>query len=90
MSVLSSQYPNTVFQWLRAFYIYGDDRYSNSIFAKIVAAVEQGQSKFPFNTGTNRYDFISVEELGRQIVLYSKGIDWDEKKIIKSKVPYRK
>ncbi|WP_079698525.1 dTDP-4-dehydrorhamnose reductase [Provencibacterium massiliense] len=67
MSVLSSQYPNTVFQWLRAFYIYGDDRYSNSIFAKIVAAVEQGQSKFPFNTGTNRYDFISVEELGRQI-----------------------
>lgn len=54
-------------QWLRAYYIYGDDKFSNSIFAKIVAAAEEGKKTFPLNSGKNKYDFISVDELAEQI-----------------------
>ena len=54
-------------QWLRAYYIYGDDKRNNSIFSKIVLAEEAGQAEFPFTTGKNLYDFISVEELAEQI-----------------------
>lgn len=54
-------------QWLRAYYIYGDDKRSNSIFAKIVLAAEEGKKTFPFTTGKNLYDFISVDELAVQI-----------------------
>jgi len=56
-----------VFQWLRGFYIYGDDKKNNSIFAKIVLAAEEGKTEFPFTTGKNLYDFIHVEELANQI-----------------------
>jgi len=58
---------NIVFQWLRAFYIYGDDKKNNSIFAKIILASEEGKTEFPFTTGKNLYDFIHVEELANQI-----------------------
>lgn len=51
-------------QWLRAYYIYGDDKRSVSIFGKILMAAERGDRLFPFTTGKNKYDFISVEELG--------------------------
>lgn len=54
-------------QWLRAYYIYGDDKRSNSIFAKIVAAAEEGKESFPFTSGKNKYDFISVDTLAEQI-----------------------
>ncbi|WP_306232646.1 NAD-dependent epimerase/dehydratase family protein [Agrococcus beijingensis] len=54
-------------QWLRAYYIYGDDRNNQSIFTKLLEAVEHGKKTFPFTTGTNRFDFIRVDELGRQI-----------------------
>lgn len=54
-------------QWLRAYYIYGDDKYSNSIFAKIVRAEEEGQREFPFTTGKNKYDFIHVNDLAYMI-----------------------
>lgn len=54
-------------QWLRAYYIYGDDKCSNSIFAKIVMAAEQKKETFPLNSGKNKYDFITVEELADQI-----------------------
>ena len=56
-----------VFQWLRAFYIYGDDKRNNSIFAKLLLAAEEGKKEFPFTTGKNLYDFIHVEELADQI-----------------------
>lgn len=58
---------NVCLQWLRAYYIYGDDKRNNSIFAKLVLAEEAGQEKFPFTTGKNKYDFIEVDELARQI-----------------------
>lgn len=57
------------FQWLRAYYIFGDDLYGNSIFCKIRQAVKDGKTTFPFTTGKNKYDFIYVEELAKQISL---------------------
>lgn len=57
----------TTVQWLRAFYIYGDDRNNQSIFTKLLEAAEQGKRTFPFTSGTNQFDFIHVDELGRQI-----------------------
>lgn len=52
-----------VVQWLRAYYIYGDDKKNNSIFAKLIRAEEEGKEKFPFTTGKNKYDFIHVDKL---------------------------
>ncbi len=62
---------NVCCQWIRGYYIVGDDLKSNSIFSKIVAAVEEGKTEFPFTTGRNKYDFITVEELGVQIATTS-------------------
>ena len=50
-------------QWLRCFYIIGDDRKNNSIFCKILKAADEGKTIFPFNSGKNKYDFIKVDEL---------------------------
>jgi len=55
------------FQWLRAFYIYGDDLKSQSIFAKLIRAEQEGKVTFPFTTGKNKYDFIHVNTLAEQI-----------------------
>lgn len=55
------------FQWLRCFYIYGDDRNNQSIFSRILVAADEGKANFPFTSGVNEYDFVRVEELGRQI-----------------------
>ena len=55
------------FQWLRAFYIYGNDEKAQSIFGKILRAAKAGEERFPFTTGKNLYDFITVKELARQI-----------------------
>lgn len=54
-------------QWLRCFYIVGDDRRNNSIFTKILAASSEGRTTFPLNSGELLCDFIKVDELGRQI-----------------------
>jgi len=58
---------NVIWQWLRAYYIYGDDERNNSIFAKIIQAEKEGLLEFPFNTGKNKYDFIRVDELARML-----------------------
>ena len=57
--------------WLRAYYILGDDKKNNSIFAKLLAAAEAGKKEFPFTTGKAKYDFIQVDELAKQIVAAS-------------------
>lgn len=62
-SFLYADQHNCILQWLRCYYIYGDDKKSNSIFGKILKAEDEGKSKFPFTTGKNKYDFISVDEL---------------------------
>lgn len=56
-----------IFQWLRAYYILGDDRKNNSIFCKLLNAADEGRKTFPFTTGKNKYDFITVDELAHLI-----------------------
>ena len=56
-----------VLQWLRCFYILGDDRNNNSIFCKILQAAEVGKDTFPFTTGKNKYDFTKVDKLADMI-----------------------
>jgi len=59
----------TSLRWLRCYYILGDDRNNNSIFTRILEAVDAGKATFPFTTGKNLYDFIDVGELGHQIAV---------------------
>jgi len=66
---------STSLAWARAYYIYGDDRRSDSIFRKLLDAADEGRTEFPFTTGKNRYDFIRVEELGRQIAALTDAED---------------
>lgn len=54
-------------QWVRAYYILGDDLKNNSIFSKIVRMESEGQKTFPFTSGKNKFDFISVDVLAEQI-----------------------
>lgn len=56
-----------VLQWMRGFYILGDDKNNHSIFTKLLEAANAGKEKFPFTTGKTKYDFITVEELAGQI-----------------------
>lgn len=56
-----------VFQWIRAYYIMGDDLHNNSIFSKIMKMEQDDQEIFPLNSGKNKYDFIEVNELAKQI-----------------------
>lgn len=64
---LYAKQKNCKFMWLRAYYIYGDDTFGNSIFCKIRKAANEGQKFFPFTTGKNKYDFIHIDELANQI-----------------------
>ncbi|MEV4735669.1 MULTISPECIES: NAD-dependent epimerase/dehydratase family protein [unclassified Microbacterium] len=66
---------STSLAWARAYYIYGDDRRSNSVFRKLLEAADEGRTEFPFTTGKNLYDFIRVEELGRQIAALTDATD---------------
>lgn len=54
-------------QWIRCFYILGDDHLNNSIFSKMLRAEGEGRESFPLNTGELLYDFIHVVELGDMI-----------------------
>ena len=58
---------NCILQWCRAYYILGDDKNNHSIFTKLLEAEEAGKEKFPFTSGKNKYDFITVSELALQI-----------------------
>ena len=65
--ILYTQQKGVILQWLRAYYILGDDKHNNSIFCKLLLAAEEGKKTFPFTTGKNKYDFITVDELAKQI-----------------------
>ncbi|MDE6284808.1 MAG: NAD(P)-dependent oxidoreductase [Bacilli bacterium] len=56
-----SEKSNAVFQWLRGYYLYGDDAFGNSIFCKLRQAVNEGKRTFPFTSGKNKYDFIPID-----------------------------
>lgn len=66
MMLYTSQH-NVILQWLRCYYILGDDKKNNSIFSKLLQAAEDGKKSFPFTTGKNKYDFINVDELAELI-----------------------
>lgn len=68
---LAAKQNEAMLQWIRAYYIVGDDLHGDSIFSKIARAAQEGKTHFPFTTGKNRYDFISISELARQIALIS-------------------
>lgn len=54
-------------QWLRPFTVYGDDARNQSILSKIMQWEAEGKPSFPFTDGSEQYDYISVDELARQI-----------------------
>lgn len=58
---------STILQWLRGFYIYGDDWSNHSIFTKLLEADRNGQTRFPFTSGKNKYDFITVNKLADMV-----------------------
>lgn len=58
---------NSVFQWLRGYYIVGNSKYGASIFSKITAAIEEGIKEFPFTMGQNQYDFIDYPDFCMQV-----------------------
>ncbi len=53
---------NVIFQWLRGFYIVGNNEFGNSIFSKITTAEAKGESLFPFTLGLNQWDFIDYND----------------------------
>lgn len=70
-SLLLAEKTNTSLMWLRAYYILGDDSNNNSIFSKITQMEHEGKASFPFVSGKNKYDFINVDELAKQIATAS-------------------
>ena len=56
------------FQWLRGYYIVGNDINGASIFSKIAAAAVQGKKTFPFTMGQNQYDFIDYPDFCLKVV----------------------
>ena len=65
--ILATKSHGCVLQWIRAYYIVGDDLKSNSIFAKSRTAALEGKTHFPFTSGKNKYDFIDIDDLATQI-----------------------
>lgn len=56
------------YQHLRFFYTYGDDeKSSGSIFSKILQMEKEGKKKFPFTDGKNKFDYIEIHKLAKQI-----------------------
>lgn len=64
-----TQSNNIPLYWLRAFYILGDDLCNHSLFSKIIKMEQEGQTTFPFTSGKNLYDFITVDDLATQIAM---------------------
>ncbi len=66
-SKLCAEKHKAIYQWIRAYYIYGDDLKGSSIFAKLQQANIEGKVKFPFTSGKNKYDFIHIDKLAEMI-----------------------
>ena len=58
---------NTIFQWLRGFYIVGNTEDGSSIFSKIVQAANKKQKEFPFTMGLNQFDFLDYGEFCKKV-----------------------
>ncbi len=68
---------NVCVQWTRGYYITGDDRNNHSIFAKLLEAADAGKTTFPFTSGKNKYDFMTVGELAFQIASVAEQTEVD-------------
>lgn len=66
--LITSSETKCILRWLRAFYITGDEENGRNIFSKILLSSQRGMKRFPFTTGTNKYDFIDVKLLCRMIL----------------------
>lgn len=64
--LLCRQY-GAVFQWIRGYYIVGNEQYGSSIFSKIAAAEAKGDAWFPFTSGQNQWDFLTYDKFCQQI-----------------------
>jgi dTDP-6-deoxy-L-talose 4-dehydrogenase (NAD+) len=75
--LLKNDYPELIVQWVRGFYIMGDDQMNHSIFTKIMEADKEGKTEFPFTSGKNKYDFIDVNDMSYDIahVAMQKEVD---------------
>lgn len=60
---------NCTRKWLRAYYIYGNDDFGASIFCKIRKTYHSGGTEFNLTKGTNKFDFIEIDELAKIISL---------------------
>lgn len=66
--MLAKEYEGATVQWIRGYYITGDDQLNNSIFAKLMQAEQEGKETFPFTSGKNKYDFLDIQEMVEDIV----------------------
>ena len=71
---LYAKQKNTLFQWLRGYYIVSNKTIGCSIFSKLVKAHLEGKTEFPFTMGENQFDFIEYDDFCYQV---SKTIQQD-------------
>lgn len=60
---------NKNFQWLRGFYIVGNEITGSSIFSKISKAAQSGEKTFPFTQGLNQFDFLDYNDFCYQTAM---------------------
>lgn len=65
--VMMTNGKDTIWQWLRGYYIVGHSEFGCSIFSKITAAVKEGRTEFPFTMGQNQFDFIDYGDFCKQV-----------------------
>lgn len=58
---------NTIWQWLRGYYIVGNTQFGSSIFSKITSAANEGKTEFPFTMGQNQFDFLDYDDFCEQV-----------------------
>lgn len=57
----------TSFNWVRLFYIYGDGQNQNSLLPQLERAISEGKKEFNMSGGEQLRDYLSVEEVARNL-----------------------
>jgi dTDP-6-deoxy-L-talose 4-dehydrogenase (NAD+) len=57
------------FNWIRIFFLYGDEQPSKSIYGQLVKAVENKSKLFDMSLGLQQRDYLPVEEVAKIISL---------------------
>lgn len=58
-----------IFQWMRLFYMYGEGQNSNSLLAKLDAAIDAGDRVFNMSVGDQLRDYLPVQTVAQNFVL---------------------